>query len=260
MKRRRSRKRSRRYRRKAMPSIQSTMLMRYKTNAKYGQETKTCDYNFGIDAVPPFNYQPDLLNFPPLPINNATNNVQALNLVTEGPGLCQRVGNKISCKSIRLRLYLIPTGNQQLTWSRLMIVYDRQTNGMYPPTNQILSRINAVNTLIPGVDTGNIDINSLERYLSIMDTYKSLPAFYTAATTRFVGSTNNSAFIVDKFIKLRGLETLFKGTMNNGNPEVIADVITGGLYLISYSELDATDPMATTYLYSGDVRFRFQDN
>lgn len=233
---------------------------RYAGTGGYGQETKTCDFAFvpGMYVQP---YAPDLLNWTPMPVAINATNIQALNLITQGPGVCQRIGNKISMKSIRMRFYLQETAaNEDILYSRLMVVYDRQTNGVYPPVvgvNGVLSRMDATNTIQAGTLTSNIDVNSLERYIVLSDDFKIISTLQAGALTRVVGPTNQSAFMWDKYIKLKDLETLFRGNVMAGNPEIIADVITGGIYLMSLANVSN---VATSFAIVGDIRTRFHDN
>ena len=66
--------------------------------------------------------------------------------------------------------------------------------------------------------------------------------------------TDKQAFIIDEFIKLKGLETQFKSS-TAGSP--IADLTTGALYIIGFG--DQTEGNEAFYM-SGQLRLRYYDN
>lgn len=194
---------------------------------------------------------------------------QSLNLVQQGPGLCQRIGNKISLKSVRLRFALAATGsepsNTEAQDCRLMLIYDRQPNGGYPSLNDVLNSLQQNNALSNptgnNLITTNLNPNQFERFSVLMDKMITLPTptINNPALTTYglVGPTGNGQdlpWFIDEYIKLKGLECSFKGTTN---PEVIGDVTTGNLFLLSIGEFSS---VTTYWSFRGTARLRFHDN
>jgi len=195
---------------------------------------------------------------------NSTASLQSLSLIQQGPGLSQRIGNKVSLKSLRLRFSLFPTANVSAvpTDTRVMIIYDRQPNGQYPAINDILNSLDQTNVLTNPVlsylATTNLNPNNFERFTVLMDKSFTAPTYETegdtATCTGPTGNGQNSPWWIDEYIKLRGLECCFKGTTN---PEVVGDLSTGNLFILSVGESVAA---LTSWAFQGTARLRFNDN
>jgi len=203
--------------------------------------------------------------FPQRALNNTTtSSLQSLSLIQQGPGLSQRIGNKVSLKSLRLRFSLISTGNTSFVPndSRVMVIYDRQPNGSYPGINDVLNSLDQSNSLtnptFAQLVTTNLNPNNFERFTVLMDKSFTLPTYEVEGdTTKSNGPTGNgqnSPWWIDEYIKLRGLECCFKGTTN---PEVVGDVSTGNLFILSIGESIAA---SSSWGFQGTARLRFNDN
>lgn len=251
------------YKRKNNKRKSRPIIKRYKPNVynKYSakkktQEIKTCDmtfngnYNHG-------NYTPDQTDNPQLMIN-IQGSIQNLACIQQGTGVSQRIGNKIALKSLRIRLALSAIDNHEydiISEARLMVVYDRQPNGVYPTMGNMLQLIKQDGTTAFGTEVSNINVSQLDRYVVLMDKILSLPPQTTGLTNaNMVGVTQQSTFIIDEFIKLKRLETCFQ---SSNNPITIGDVQTGALYIVSLGNL-AKD--SEPYGWSGEMRLRFYDN
>lgn len=222
-----------------------------------GQETKTLDVLFtGAYALGV--YTPDTVPLQMLPINTTTNVVQCLNLVQQGAGIGQRIGNKISMKSIRVRLAFTQTAiaNEGLTGARIMIIYDRQPNGAYPATNTILSDSLQNNTISTGIFSSNLNPNFFDRMVVLKDDFIPLSSWQANLTSsNQFSATADSSFTYDHHIKLRNLESQFNGT---ANPLTIAYLNIGALYIVVYGDgvANTSDP----WQLRGTARLRFRDN
>lgn len=288
--------------RKRRPQFRSTQIpgniMKYISKGAYGQETKTADWTFNPNWLKTAQYPPDLAGvYFGLNISGNTNTTQALNLITQGPGVMQRIGNKISLKSLRLRLTLQDTSLQPAavvvgantsapvpfaslsmafpTTARLGLVYDRQPSSqttypvVYPGILGAIQQDSTTTVTEPYYNVfANIDVNSLERFTMLMDKTLVLPgkAENLAPTNEAVGvqtgpvapqvgpTSFKEPYLIDEFIKLRDLETVFNTTAANAT---IAFVVTGSLILFSLgSEAMATEP----WFWGGMARVRFHDN
>ena len=181
--------------------------------------------------------------------------IQNLVRVQQGAGIPNRIGNKIALKSLRLRGSVqttgVTTGIQQQ--ARFMIVYDRQVNGVYPTVSNVLSDINTSNVVTPGNYLSSINPNFYDRFIVLCDKIFIVGAVTTGGT-ELNGPTEQKGFIIDEFIKLKGLECQF-GTSTNTSP--IADLNTGALYLITWGDIiNGNEP---TYM-DMTCRLRFYDN
>jgi len=236
----------------------------YGKYANYGyrksSEIKTLDSTFSGNYTAG-TYTPDTIQTSPyqmLPLNNGTATIQAVNLCQQGAGISQRVGNKISLKSLRLRFSLVPTGEPQTvsTAQRILVIYDRQPSSTYPAVNTILSSINGGNVIVNGTWDDGINPNFMDRLVVLMDEKIQLPVYNNPITNVISGySSELCNFSIDRFVKLRDLDTTFSGSNATMTVSLIS---TGALYLICYGQagLDTADG----WQLHGTARLRYRDN
>jgi len=168
--------------------------------------------------------------------------VTALNLIQAGNSFFNRTGRKINMKSIALHGFINPqavTGSFSEMYGRIMIVYDRQTNGALPTLADILQDVDQAGAATNSV-LADVNLNNRERFAVVAD-----KRFFTPQVTLTAGVQSaafptdgvgfntmetSSNYRYDVFRKLKGLETHFKA---DSNPAVIGDIATGGLYLVT---------------------------
>jgi len=250
-------------------------ISRFVGKGGWGSEIKTLDYTFGGNGTVAWAnaYTQDVQVagniFPPLNIDTSNVAQQQIMNMMQGAGVSQRIGNKITGKSVKIKLTLYPTGQVLLTpsYARLALVYDRQTNGAYVATNTIFTEYqnnNLINTnAYPFLD--NLDVNSMERYVVLMDKLFTLPPSgpggAATSTVTTVGPTGEGCmpFIINEYIPLKNLEALFKANTNAGGgiASSVTNIVTGGLLLISMGSVAAA---TAPWCWSGTVRLRFHDN
>lgn len=216
---------------------------------RHGEEVKAIDTIVGSAAGKTF------------PINN-TCVVQPMNLVQIGSTFCQRIGRRISMQSVHLHGSIDGGVNQNFfnDYCRMLIVYDRQTNGTLPSIVSILQNTdtNAVNVAPGAANTQSayidLNLNNRERYLVLMDERIWLPPCNSAGAGNTLLATEGSQktqFNINRFVKLKGLETHFQA--DTINPPVIGDVATGGLYLVIVGSATAG-----TEGYNADLSWRLR--
>jgi len=218
--------------------------------AKKKREIKTVDTNFPQNYVRV--YIPDTLTGVTF---NDQPCIQNLVRVQQGAGIPNRIGNKIALKSLRLRGTVQTTGangapSQQ---ARFMIIYDRQVNGVYPAVDTILSDVSTANVVNPGNYLSSINPNFYDRYIVLCDKIFILGPTTTGAS-ELNGPTEMKGYVIDEFIKLKGLEVQFSTSTNNSP---IGDLTTGALYLIGWG--DITNGNEASYM-DMTCRLRFYDN
>lgn len=168
---------------------------------------------------------------------NTTGAIVPLNLVQAGSSFFNRVGRKIEMSTVRLTLSIQPKQVARTTtgdYGRVMILYDRQTNGALPALADILqdtdqSGNNSTNS------TSGINLNNRDRFLMIIDKRMYLPAVVNQASgvpslefPSTLGSEKHNMFI-DEYRKLGNLVTHYKA---DSTPAVIGDIATGALYMV----------------------------
>jgi len=145
----------------------------------------------------------------------AFNGITCLNEVNQGSAAYNRIGNKIVMRSISVSGQFTATVPTIQAMARILVVYDRQTNGTAPVLADILYSDPAGSTEF----TSGVNMRNKSRFLVIRDFYLPFD------TGQALGHT------FKLFAKGRW-ESEFKA--NTGPPSVIGDIATGALYLIAF--------------------------
>lgn len=244
-------------------SLRSGPAAKFTTQAwkRHAEEVKTLDIQFNgayADA-----YTADAQPAQTLNCNSGTACVQSLNLIQQGAGIAQRIGNKVSLKSLRVRLTMSNVkAVTQLgtTQFRFIVIYDRNPNGSYLAANAILGESLQSNTTGTGTSSSNLNPAFFDRIVVLMDKQIILPPFDSGAitgtsTTGPSGEgTNSGSFQIDEFIKLKGLECVYNGT---ANPMTIAYQSVGSLQIVCFGNAAAA---SQPWGMVGSMRLRFHDN
>lgn len=197
---------------------------------------------------------------------NATPSIIGLNFVRAGSSFYNRIGRKIELKNLQLecRLGLVDDvmgRNPPLAYNRIMVVYDRQTNGAFPSIQDIIQDVDQAGTNSTDV-MSDINLNNRERFTILRDWRFLTPDCSTqqvaagnmqmANSTTFPdGLSEQSNGVWKFFIPLKGMTTQYKA---DSAPAVIGDISTGGLYLVTFGSLTAGDE-AFELLYSTRLRY-----
>lgn len=231
-------------------------ISRFRAPKNNGNTIKTLDCQYITPYVLP--YVVDALQPQQIPINQG-GIIQNIATIQQGPNIAQRIGNKVGLKSLRVRFDIATTGNSidNTSSARFMIVYDRNPNGAYPVLNNILAASRQDGTQGNGTMWSSINTNLLDRFVVLMDEFLILPPIDIVQGSNglyLVGPTTQDTFKIDRYIKLKGLETVFN---NTATPLGIANVQIGALYLISWGNVV---PAAAPWCWVGETRLRFTDN
>lgn len=168
---------------------------------------------------------------------NSTGSICALNLIQVGSSMFNRIGRRIEMISIRFSALYNPLSVTRVVptdYGRIMIVYDRQTNGAYPALADILQDTDQTGANTTSSKSG-LNMNNRERFVTIMDKRLHLPQVTItggAITAMFPSDTFEFRVLSDEYRKLPKLTTHFKA---DSNPAVIGDISTGALYILSLS-------------------------
>lgn len=155
-----------------------------------------------------------------------------LNGLAQGTSATTRIGRKIVMKSVYVRgpVQMAPTGTGSSPL-RMLIIYDKQTNGAVPLATDVL--------LVDGIGNPN-NLNNSRRFVTLADIV--VPCIGTAGP--------QSTYFV--FYKKLNLVTEF----NNGTNGTVSDIQTGSVYALTYT----TGSIGTASLQYGTIaRIRFSD-
>lgn len=195
---------------------------------------------------------------------NNTGSIIPLNLIQAGSSFFNRIGRKIEMKSLLIELNITPVSAARSTGAdtlRILVIYDRQTNGAVPAISDILqdTEQNGTNTTVM---TSNINLNNRDRFQIIRDVRVGLPAITNAATgvptaawPTMIQGTHSGGMHIREYIKLGELVTQYKA---DSSPAVIGDIATGGLFLITFSGFGAGTEGFT--IAEWNARLRYHDN
>lgn len=181
---------------------------------------------------------------------------QSLFFPVQGAAGYNRIGQKVTLKSIRVRGVItnILTSVQQM--GRIIICYDRQANAAVPAWADVITNVSSNGTATVNIADG-VNLGNRDRFIILADEQLWLPSVTnTAGVLTNVGALNAtdknpSMFNFDRFIKLRDAETHF----NNTNGGTAADIQSGSLNL--FFAVGTTDS-SFTFTYS--VRVRYSDS
>jgi len=174
------------------------------------------------------------------------NNFVLMNAVQAGDDFYKRDGAKITLKNLHVRGYIRPRsthpGGAGSTYTsapgclRMLIVYDRQPTGALPTTPDLLRAHEQNGTAVTSF-TSEINLNERSRFTILRDRMWPVQPFtFNVDDKIFVDFTqpgynggDTLGWQINEFIKLKDLQTVFKGT---DNPLTIQHISTGAIYLL----------------------------
>lgn len=176
---------------------------------------------------------------------NTTGTIQCLNLIQVGSSMFNRIGRRLEMVSVRFSgnlSFITSLGanrNSITDYGRIIVVYDRQTNGAYPAITDVLQDTDQAGNNTTSALSG-LNMNNRERFVTILDHRFSIPAcsneIFSAGAAAYEGPTDSfqPRPCIDEYRRLSKLTTHYKA---DSNPAVIGDISTGGLYVISLANL-----------------------
>lgn len=200
---------------------------------------------------------------------NSTGTVLFLNALEVGSTFCNRVGRRVTWKSIRVMAQLGTRGavvTAALDVARLIVVYDRQPNGALPAMSTIIQQTDQATTNTTTALAG-INMNNRDRFEVIMDTRIALPVTAASASADAPSSITPSelptvhsangchqTLIVDEFRNLKNHVSHYQA---DSVPSVIGDISTGAFYLVALGGIAAGSEAWQISKYS--IRMKFHD-
>lgn len=190
---------------------------------------------------------------------NGTGAVICLNLVRAGSSFFNRIGRRIELKNITFSAIIAPLRTSTAATSeyvRILIVYDRQTNGANPAIADILQSTDQSGANTTSSFSG-INLNNRDRFRIFADERITLPNITVVGAITTSPSVDidpmKTTFNIKRFIKLGRELTQYKA---DSAPAVVGDIATGGLFLVF---LGSTGAGAESYAVNWESRVRFND-
>lgn len=172
-------------------------------------------------------------------VADTTGSVTLLNGVATGTDFTDRIGRKTIMKSLYIQGYVSAIDNTvSNNLSRLIVVYDNQSNGGAPAVLDVLKQATSIS---------QINLNNRDRFKILVNKTFPIAAIDNTATQALAGSPTIHKVKIFKRLKH---EVLF-----NGTGATIASIATGSLYLITIGNTAA----GTGGNFNLSTRVRFED-
>lgn len=197
---------------------------------------------------------------PVLDTTNTNGNIFVANLIAPGTGSFNRVGRKLNLQSLRVRgtcvlnyRYAATTYNQTGNIVRMVVVWDKQPTGVLPIFNAIFGLTDQAGTEA-STYLDPVRYDNMDRFQILRD----VTMVINPEASGSLGGTENylrSSVHFDEFVNLGGREVVYSG---QSSPCTIADISTGGLYIVFRS---AINDVSTFMQISDDsyCRLRYTD-
>ncbi|MDG0901972.1 capsid/nuclear shuttle family protein [Pseudomonas sp. L01] len=190
---------------------------------------------------------------------NATGSVTCLNLIRAGSSFFNRIGRRVELKNITFSAAVAPLRTSTTSTSeyiRIIVVYDRQTNGANPAIADVLQSVDQAGANTTTSFSG-INLNNRDRFRIFIDERITLPNITVAGAITTSPSVDidplKTTFNIKRFVKLGRELTQYKA---DSAPAVVGDIATGGLFLVMLGSAGAG---TEAYGLNWESRVRFND-
>lgn len=190
-------------------------------------------------------------------ILSQTATFQLMNGIQSGSSFYNRIGNVVRLRSLHLIGQLVVNGTAPASipeYDRVMVIYDRQSNGAFPALADVLTSYKNDGTTSSTV-FDHLNMNNKDRFQVLCDIRLAIPYNTNGAPNADLASIidYNGEYNINRFIKLKGSEVHFKAS---SNPSVIGDISTGAIFLMTVgSSVLATAPFTLDW----SCRLRYYD-
>jgi len=197
-------------------------------------ELGRCDYTVGQSPI------------------TATPVFQCVNALQTGSGSWQREGDQVKLKSFHIRGQIRVATGAHGTYDaqnvRIMLVYDRQTNGAAPAAADLIYNLDQAGNVVATTSHSSTNYTNKKRFLVLMDEMHACPAVATAGGTSGRAEFQDTVSNVERYVKCKNLPTLYSAS---ANPATVAQIVTGGLFLVLWSDT------ADGFNFGGQARLKF---
>lgn len=164
-------------------------------------------------------------------IENTGTQLQLLNGCVAGSQNYNRIGRKINLKSLQIhgRINVADQTVAAGVTCRLLIVFDKQTNGAAPAYSDIIKSQNISGTTSSTI-FDMINLDNRDRFEIIRDLYYTTGGIDTTATQTW--ATSPLIINVNIYVKLGNRETVY----NAGTAGTVGDIQSGSLYFFLISD------------------------
>jgi len=165
-----------------------------------------------------------------------------INTLQQGNGVAQRIGDKVVFRSITVNGCICCADDNTIVDQghiRVMVVYDKQTNGATPLIGDIIANVNSDNSYNVAFNS-SIRIANRKRFVCLKNKIYNM------------GYTDNASIHFKYYIK-KNLETTYSGS---SDPPTLAQVMNGAIYLLIFTSVGFTHPPLINDI---NCRLRYSD-
>lgn len=204
------------------------MKSKAKVSKQYSSKSQSRLFPSNNSSKPELKNQDLLSTALALPLTASFSAGQLLTAIAQGTNSGNRVGRKITIKSVQWRGMVKPAAGGGFGQNRILVVYDKQSNGAAPAITDILS-VNGAESCL--------NLSNAERFIILAD-----------EITDSCQSTALSIY-TKRYIKC-SLDVMYSGTT-----AAIADCASGAIYAFVANTADVTTGVASTSDYYWRVRY-----
>lgn len=193
----------------------------------------------------------------------STTTPQVLIVPLLGSAFFNRLSNRTRAVSLSLTGRIIPTKTNAAafgsSYMRILIYYDRQSNGANPSQADVLTDTIAAGTAAAVIPESNLNINNRDRFMVLRDRKVLLPAVGALGVSpggleevTCLNDIGKGGLAYQEFIKLKGLESLYNST----NGGTIGDISAGAFGILVFNADNSGSP---AWAFTVQTRFKFLD-
>lgn len=184
------------------------------------------------------------------PVENTGTQLALLNGCAPGTNNYNRIGRKITMKTLQIRGRIGPTDATDTIPSkvRMLVVYDKQANGVAPTYSNIVTSQNITGATSSTVED-MINLDNRDRFEIIRDMNFEIGGI--TSTIDQTWASGEPIKVVNEYIRLNDREVIY----NAGTAGTVGDITSGSLYVFFIG----SQANAIGATFTGAFRLRFTD-
>lgn len=183
---------------------------------------------------------------------STTLGLQLLNGTVPGDDVVNRTGRHISMQSLKFRYdyqVALDANNVSPDYCRMLIVYDKQSNGVAPTWANVVSTVTAAAAVTTSSRSPKSEINR-DRFVILRDIGWHSPIVGASGASRIDPAAMPMSGTM--YIKLNGLPVAY----NAGTAGTVADIVSGGLFVMTQGLTAAGATAAWSVNYVARLYFK----
>lgn len=193
---------------------------------------------------------------------NTSTGFDLLNGIATGADVYQRIARRIRMNSLEIRMKLVSVAALTNTEyaadiGRVALVFDRQTNGAFPVKSDIFRARDASGTLTSTSALTPENFDNRKRFTILRQWTAQLPAYLSPAVAgnRIQNGTPQMYPLRQDNQKMEWTVDLSQMVHYIGSAATISDIESGSLFIVTYSQTNASGNEGWGLLYSARLTY-----